>query len=27
FNEKLRDECLNVHIFVNLQEAKRLVET
>ncbi len=27
FNGKLRDECLNEHIFVNLQEAKRLVET
>lgn len=27
FNGKLRDECLNESIFVNLQEAKRLVET
>lgn len=27
FNGKLRDEYLNEHIFVNLQEAKRLVET
>jgi len=27
FNGKLRDECLNENIFVNLQEAKRLVET
>lgn len=26
FNGKLRDECLNENIFVNLQEAKRLVE-
>ena len=26
FNGKLRDECLNESIFVNLQEAKRLVE-
>jgi putative transposase len=27
FNGKLRDECLNENLFVNLQEAKRLVET
>jgi putative transposase len=27
FNGKLRDECLNESIFVNLQEAKRLVES
>ena len=27
FNGKLRDECLNENVFVNLQEAKRLVET
>lgn len=27
FNGKLRDECLNENIFVNLQEAKRLVES
>ena len=27
FNGKLCDECLNENIFVNLQEAKRLVET
>ena len=27
FNGKLRDECLNENIFVNLQEAKKLVET
>lgn len=27
FNGKLRDECLNENIFVNLREAKRLVET
>lgn len=26
FNGKLRDECLNEHWFLNLQEAKRLVE-
>ena len=26
FNGKLRDECLNESVFVNLQEAKRLVE-
>lgn len=27
FNGKFRDECLNENLFVNLQEAKRLVET
>lgn len=27
FNGKLRDECLNENIFVNLQEAKMFVET
>lgn len=27
FNGKLRDECLNENVFVNLQEVKRLVET
>jgi putative transposase len=27
FNGKLRDECLNEHIFVHLQEEKKLVET
>jgi putative transposase len=27
FNGKLRDECLNENLFVNLPEAKRLVET
>jgi len=26
FNGKLRDECLNEHVFTSLQEAKRLVE-
>lgn len=26
FNGKLRDECLNENLFINLQEAKRLVE-
>lgn len=26
FNGRLRDECLNEHVFVSLQEAKRIVE-
>jgi putative transposase len=27
FNEKLRDECLNEHVFTPLTEARRIVES
>ena len=27
FNGKLRDECLNEHVFTSLVEARRLIET
>jgi putative transposase len=27
FNGRLRDECLNEHLFSNLNEARRIIET
>ena len=27
FNGRLRDECLNEHLFVNLNEARQIIET
>jgi putative transposase len=26
FNGRLRDECLNEHLFINLKEARRVIE-
>jgi putative transposase len=27
FNRRLRDECLNIHEFKSIEEAKRIIET